>query len=409
MKPIIIGLLREEGRIPPDRRVALTPSQCHDIQKQYSYVKIWVQPSGSRCFEDHEYSAKGIILKEDLTNADILLGIKEVPIKNLIAAKTYLFFSHTLKKQPHNQKLLQEVIRQKIRLIDYECIVDENSNRLIAFGYYAGLVGAYNGILTYGKKYNLFSLKPAYLCKDFEELKAELKKVKLPPIKIVLTGGGRVATGAIDMFNHMRLVRVLAEDLVSKEYGYPVFAQLHSKDYHIHKKQQPFDRDDFHHAPENYKSTFLQYTKVTDLLIAGAFWHVKAPVLFTKDDIKAPDFRIKVIADVTCDINGSIPCTIKPSTITDPIYDYEPETGYAVSPLSDPNNITVMAVDNLPCELPRDASIYFGERMISNVLPYLLGDDKDQVIHRATISQDGKLTERFMYLQDYAHPDRLKS
>lgn len=402
MKTTVIGLIREEGRIPPDRRVALTPEQCQAIQKQFPNVEIWVQPSGSRCFEDHEYADRGIKLVEDLSQADILLGIKEVPVRNLIADKTYLFFSHTLKKQPHNQKLLQEILKKNIRLIDYECITDANANRLIAFGYYAGLVGAYNGVLTYGKKHNLFSLKPAYLCKDFEELTAEFKKVKLPPIKIVLTGGGRVATGAVDMFNHLGIRKVLSRDLLDLNYNEPVFAQLHSKDYHVHKKGLPFDRDDFHHAPQDYKSTFLKYTKVAELLIAGAFWHVDAPVLFTKDDTKAKDFKMRVIADVTCDINGSVPCTVRSSSIPDPIYDFEPQTGLAMPPFSDPKNITVMAVDNLPCELPRDASIYFGERMLNNVLPYLLGNDKDLVISRATITQQGKLTERFGYLREYA-------
>jgi saccharopine dehydrogenase (NAD+, L-lysine forming) len=402
MKQLVIGLIREEGRTPPDRRVALTPDQCLAVKEKFPSVDIWVQPSGSRCFEDHEYTEKGIEIKEDLSKADIIVGIKEVPIKNLIPGKTFLFFSHTLKKQAHNQKLLREVIAKNIRLIDYECITDAKGNRLIAFGYYAGLVGAYNGILTYGKKYKLFSLKPAYLCKDLDELRAEFKKIKLPPIKIVLTGGGRVAIGAIDMFTQMGIRRVLTQDFLAKNYEEPVFAQLHSKDYHEHKSGLPFDRDDFHYAPENYNSTFNQYAQVADLLVAGAFWHVKAPVLFTKEDTSNPQFKIKVIADVTCDINGSIPCTVKSSTIPDPIYDFDIKTYEAKEALSDINNITVMAVDNLPCELPRDASIYFGERMLQNVLPSLLVSDNEKVIERATITENGQLTKRFIYLSDYA-------
>ncbi|HTF81519.1 MAG TPA: NAD(P)-dependent oxidoreductase [Cytophagales bacterium] len=402
MKKTTIGLIREEGRIPPDRRVALTPEQCVLVQKQYPHVEILVQPSGSRCFDDDEYTDVGIKLAEDLSRCDILLGIKEVPVKNLIEGKTYLFFSHTLKMQPHNQRLLQEVLKRKIRLIDYECITDGNSNRLIAFGYYAGLVGAYNGILTYGQKYSLFSLKPAYLCKDLEELKSELKKVALPPIKIVLTGGGRVATGAVDMFNFIGIRKVLSQDLLSQTYHEPVFAQLHSKDYHVHKKGLPFDRDDFHHAPQHYKSTFSKFTKVADMLVAGAFWHIDAPVLFSRADMKSKDFKIKVVADITCDINGSIPCTVKPSTIPDPIYDYDPQTGHVLPPFTDLGYIAVMAVDNLPCELPRDASLYFGDRMIHNVLPHLLADDKEHVIRRSTIAAHGKLTEKFEYLKEYA-------
>lgn len=402
MKPLVIALIREEGRIPPDRRVALTPEQCVQIQKNYKNVKIRVQPSGSRCFDDIEYSSLGIEVKEDVSDADILIGIKEVPVQNLIANKTYLFFSHTLKKQPHNQELLATILEKNIKLIDYECIVDAQANRLIAFGYYAGLVGAYNGILTYGKKYNLFSLKPAYLCKDLDELYAECKKINLPPIKIVLTGGGRVATGAVDMFEKMGIQRVLAQDILNKNFKAPVFAQLHSKSYHKHKKGLPFDRDDFHHAPQNYESTFKEFTKIADMLVAGAFWHVDAPVLFTVDDMKSSDFKIKVIADITCDINGSIPCTVQSSSIPNPIYDFNPHTQKVEKPLVDKNNITVMAVDNLPCELPRNASVYFGERMLQNVLPYLVGKDTGNIISRATVTQNGELTTRFAYLQEYA-------
>ncbi|MFN8436637.1 MAG: NAD(P)-dependent oxidoreductase [Cytophagales bacterium] len=399
---LTIALIREEGRTPPDRRVALTPLQCKQIIENNLHVRIMVQPSGSRCFEDDEYTQLGIEVTENINEADIFIGIKEVPIQNLIENKTYMFFSHTLKKQAHNQKLLSSILDKNIRLIDYECIVDDQSNRLIAFGYYAGLVGAYNGILTYGRKFNLFSLKPAYLCKDLEELKSEFKKIKLPPIKIVLTGGGRVATGVIDMFEMMGIKKVLAKDILTENYSEPVYAQLHSKTYHKHKLGLPFDRDDFHHAPQNYESTFAPYFKVADLLVAGAFWHMNAPVLFTNEDVKKNDFNIKVIADITCDINGSIPCTVRSSTIPDPIYDYNPLSEQVELPFVNKSNITVMAVDNLPCELPRDASTYFGERMMQNVLPYLTNTETSSVINRATITLNGKLTDRFNYLSDYA-------
>ncbi len=396
-----IGILREEGRNPPDKRTPLTPNDCQNLISTYNNVQVVVQPSTTRCFTDQEYLLHKISLQEDLADCDILLGIKEVPIELLMANKTYLFFSHTLKKQVHNRKLLQTILQKKIRLIDYECIVDDKGNRLIAFGFFAGVIGAYNGIKTYGNRFNLFELKPAYLCHNLNELEREFSKVKLPAIKVIVTGGGRVANGAIEVLNKMGIKQVTPSDFIAEDYDRAVYTQLNSSDYNKQLNSNLFDRDDFHHNPQNYVSTFLPYAHQADLLIAGAFWHPLAPKLFTKEDMIHPDFAIQIVADITCDIGGSIPCTVKASTINDPIYDYDPNNGTIHPPFSDKSHITVMAVDNLPCELPRDASAYFGERMITNVMPHLLNNTTDKIVSRATITYEGKLTPRFSYLQDF--------
>ncbi len=402
METIRLGIIKE-GKTPPDKRVPFSPLQVVEIEQRYPHVKVVVQESPIRAFTDDEYREKGIEVASDVSDCDILMGIKEVPISNLVPKKTYLFFSHTTKKQPYNKKLIQAILEKKIRLVDYEALKDKLNNRLVAFGRFAGIVGAYNGLLTYGRRYNLFSLRKASECFDINDLKIELRKVKLPPIKIILTGGGRVAKGAMETLDTVGIRKVNPKDFLSNTFDEAVYVQLSSADYHARKEGGQFNREEFHQNPQHYKSTFLQFAKVADLLIAGAFWNPTAPVLFTREEMTQPDFKLKIIADVTCDIEGSIPATKRPSTIVDPIYDYNPVTDQVELPMSNPDLVTVMAVDNLPCELPRSASEEFGRDLIDKILPALVIADKDGVIKRGSITKGGKLTEHFLYLSDYAY------
>lgn len=403
METIRLGIIKE-GKTPPDKRVPFSPIQCVEIEQRYPHVKVVVQSSEIRAFKDEEYRELGIEVVTDVSDCEILMGIKEVPISDLIPKKTYLFFSHTTKKQPYNRKLLQEVLNKKIRLVDYEALKDKLNNRLVAFGRFAGIVGAYNGLLTYGKKHNLFSIRKASECFDINDLKIELRKVILPPIKIILTGGGRVAKGAMETLDSAGIRKVSPKDFLSNTFNESVYVQLGSADYHVRKQGGLFNREEFHKNPDLYDSTFFQYACVADLLIAGAFWNPNAPVLFTREQMQNPNFKLKVIADVTCDIEGSIPSTKRASTIIDPIYDYDPKTDAVEPPLKNPSLVTVMAVDNLPCELPRSASEEFGRDLIDKILPALVISDKDGVIKRASITKNGKLTETFEYLTDYAYP-----
>jgi len=399
MKSIKIGLIRE-GKIPPDKRVAFTPLQAQEIEQRYPTVKIIVEPSEIRCYKESEYQAVGTSIG-DVSECDILMGIKEVPIKNLIEKKTYLFFSHTMKKQPYNRGLLQEAIRKKLRLIDYEALKDVQGNRLVAFGRFAGIVGAYNGLWVYGNRFKKYSLRRAFECFDINDLKLEIRKVKLPPIKIILTGAGRVAKGSMETLDTAGIRKINPNDFLTQAFKEPVYVQLSSADYHIRKDGGNFNREEFHLHPERYKSDFARFTKVGDILMAGAFWNPKAPVLFTREDMTDPQFKIKIVADITCDINGSVPCTKKASSIPDPIYDYDPATDSTQPALSNQNFITVMAVDNLPCELPRSASEEFGRDLIDKILRPLLTEDIGGIIERGTIAKNGSLTDTFSYLQDY--------
>ncbi|MBL7839184.1 MAG: alanine dehydrogenase [Cyclobacteriaceae bacterium] len=395
-----IGIIRE-GKNPPDKRVPFTPLQTEEIEQRFPHMKVTVQASSVRCFKDNEYREAGVQVNDTVANCDVLMGIKEVPVDQLIANKVYLFFSHTIKKQPYNRKLLQEVLKKKIRLIDYETLTDRLGNRMVAFGRFAGIVGAYNGLWTYGKRYGAFNLRRAFDCFDVNDLKLELRKVNLPPVKIILTGAGRVGKGAMETLDTAGIRKVSAQDFLTQTFNEPVYVQLGSGDYHVRKEGGHFNREEFHKHPERYGSDFLKFTKVADILMAGAFWNPKAPVLFTRAEMQSPEFKIKVIADITCDIDGSIPSTKKASTIADPVYDYNASADSVEKPFSSEKFVTVMAVDNLPCELPRSASEEFGRDLIDKILPLFLNDDPDAILQRATIAKGGELTDTFMYLSDY--------
>jgi len=395
-----IGIIRE-GKVSVDRRVPFTPNQVKMIKHRYPQVEIFVQSSESRCYSDKEYAESGVEVVEQVDHCDILFGVKEVPIADLIEQKTYFFFSHTIKEQAYNRLLLKAILEKKIRLIDYETITDQTGRRVVAFGRYAGIVGAYNAIYTYGNRYNLFNIRRAYECFDLNDLKTEFQKVSLPPIKIALTGGGRVAKGAMEVLMGMKIRHVSPAQYLKEWFQEPVFTQLNSRNYHFHKAGNDFSRSEFFKNPENYRADFLKYACVTDLLIAATYWDPNAAVLFTRHDMLKNDFSIKVIADITCDIEGSIPSTKKASTIQDPVYDYNPSDDVIAPAFSDEANVSVMAIDNLPGELPRNASVDFGRDLYNYVIPALLEQDNDQVIDDATIAKDGKLTPRFSYLRYY--------
>lgn len=394
-----VGILRET-KIPPDRRVAVTPSLAFEMKKKFPDVELKVQNSDLRCFSDKEYIKSGVMVENDISGCNIFIGVKEVHIPALVHGKTYLFFSHTAKKQSYNRDLLQEIIRKKITLIDYEYLTDKNNLRLVAFGHWAGIVGAYNGLRAWGERYDTFHLKPAHECHDMMEMLNELQKADLPAIKILITGGGRVAYGALEALAPLNLRDISPEEFLTVTYNEPVFCRIDPDHYVRRKDGRTFDLQHFFKHPAGYKSTFRPFTKVTDLLILCHFWDPESPMFMTKDEMRSDGFNIKVIADVSCDIDGPVPSTIRVSTIAEPFYGYNPLTNEESEPF-DKKSITVMAVDNLPGELPRDASEEFGKTVMDKILPSLLGDDKKGIIERATIAKDGKLTKKFAYLQNY--------
>jgi saccharopine dehydrogenase (NAD+, L-lysine forming) len=396
-----VGILRE-SKNPPDRRVPLTPPQIVALEEMYPDVEFFVQPSDTRCYSDEEYDYLDIPLREDMKYCEILLGVKEVDKRLFIPGKTYMFFAHVAKKQPHNREMFREMIRNRIRLIDYEYLTTEEGQRVVAFGRHAGIVGAYNGLRARGINTNRFKLKPAYQCRDLDEMWAGLRLIDIKPgIKVLVTGDGRVAHGAMETLNICNFVQVTPEEFLAKEFDVPVVCQIGPDRYTNHKMGKPFNFRHFTRHPEEYESSFLPYTKFTDVLIACHFWDPRSPNFFTKEDMKKHDFRISVIADISCDINGPLPSTLRASTIADPFYDYNPYLETEEPAFSRPSNITIMAVDNLPGELPRDASLDFGRMLMNSVLDDILTRTESPMIERATLIKDGRLMPEYSYLEDY--------
>lgn len=395
-----IGIIREE-KLPHDKRVPFTPAQCRQLLDENPGLEILVQPSPYRCYEDSEYQSAGIILQEDLGACDLLMGIKEVPPDKLLDNRSYMFFSHTIKRQEHNKPLIRALLNKGVRMIDYECLVDSEGRRVIGFGRYAGIVGAYNGLMGYGRKYGLFSLEPADMLNSKSRMFDGLRSTGLPNIKIIITGGGRVANGAEETMGVMNIRKVTPYEFLNYSFREPVYVQLHSHDYYAHKDGKPFSRHEFYQSPDQFESHFGEFTKVCDLLIHCAYWDPRAPKLFSIKEMKDPRFRISVIADVTCDINGSIPSTVRTTTIEDKFYGYNPLTEEIMKPFLS-GNITVMAIDNLPCELPRDASEGFGKHLMERVIPEIVSGKHSELLQRATICEKGELTVGFRYLADYA-------
>ncbi|RYY86220.1 MAG: alanine dehydrogenase [Chitinophagaceae bacterium] len=395
---ITIGLIRE-GKTPADNRVALTPSQCKSIEKKHPGVRVKVQSAPGRCFSDAEYRRAGIEVVTDLVDADVLLGIKEVPVEQLVAGKTYLFFSHTKKKQPHNRKLLQTILEKKIRLIDYECLLHDDGQRIIGFGFFAGIVGAHNGMMVYGHRTGTYNLGRVHEHRSFRKLMHTYFGLHLPNVKVVVTGSGRVAHGALEIMNLMQIREVEKEEFLERDFSYPVYVHLKGSDLYHRADGGNYSRGDFHAHPAQYASSFGPYTKAADILMNGVYWDNDVPRLFEENDVRQPGFRIQVIADVTDDTGGSVPINLGDQTIEDPVYGVDKKTLQKTAPYL-PSSIDVMAVGNLPNELPRDASRYFGEQLLKFVLPDLLKGGSS-VISRATMAEGGNLSEGYAYLEGY--------
>jgi saccharopine dehydrogenase (NAD+, L-lysine-forming) len=398
---IRIGILRET-RNPPDRRVPLTPPQIVALEESYPEVQFFIQPSDFRCYSNEEYEYLNIPLREDLRDCDILMGVKEVDKRTFIPGKTYLFFAHIAKKQSHNLDMFRAMVENKLDLIDFEYLTTDRGQRVVAFGRHAGIVGAYNGLRARGIKTNRFKLKAAYQCHDLEEMWAGLRLIDLNPgLKMLVTGEGRVSMGAMETLSIANVVQVSPEEYLNREFEVPVFCRIGPQHYSRHVSGKEFSFDHFRMHPEEYKSAFFQYAKVTDILITGHYWDPRSPVFFTREDMRNPEFRISVIADISCDVRGPIPSTLRATTIADPFYGYNPWLETEEPAFTSLKNITTMSIDNLPGELPRDASHSFGIMLMENVLHDLFTGAESSMIKRARILSEGKLTANFEYLNDY--------
>jgi saccharopine dehydrogenase (NAD+, L-lysine forming) len=393
-----IGLIRE-GKIPLDNRVALTPAQCKWLHLNFDDVQVVAQHADNRCYTDAEYERAGVQIKEDMVDCNLLLGIKEVPVDMLLEGKTYMFFSHTKKMQPANQKLFKAILEKKITLIDYECLEHEDGTRIIGFGFFAGIVGAHNGMMAYGNRTGAFKLQRVGSVNSFQKLIHTYFGLKLPNIKIAVTGTGRVAHGVLEIMNLMGIHEVEPDEYLENNFTYPAYVHLKGSDLYAHKETGKYNRNDFHANPQQYNCLFTDYISSTDILINGIYWEKNIARLFEMADMKKENFKIQTIADITDDFKGSVPCNLGDNTIDDPVYGVDKTSFEKTAPYL-PNSVDVMAVGNLPNELSRDASRYFGEQLIKHVLDDIrLGGSK--LIEHATMVNAGKLNEPYLYLKDY--------
>ncbi|MBF8148265.1 alanine dehydrogenase [Winogradskyella sp. F6397] len=392
----------KERKNPPDRRVVFSPEHLAEARAQFPKANFIVESSDIRIFPDEAYSTLGFEVLDDVSHADVMIGVKEVPIENLIPNKKYFYFSHTIKEQPYNRKLLVAMLEKNIEMYDHETIVKKSNARLIGFGRYAGLVGAYNGFRALGLRDGLFELPKVETLADLNEVKAELDKITIPNIKILLSGTGKVAYGAKEILDHLGIKQISDALYLTSQFTEPVYVMADVMEYAKRTDGKVGDKFKFYKDPSGYESNFMPYAKETDYFIAGHFYGNNAPYLFTREDAKHPDFKINLVADISCDIDGPVASTIRPSTIADPFYGYDPNTEKEVA-YDAKGAITVMAVDNLPCELPKDASEGFGETFLEHVIPAFFNNDERDILKRAKITENGELTKRFSYLRDYVN------
>ena len=401
MAVIKVGILKE-SKIPPDKRVPFTPIQCKNLITQYPNLSLVVQKSPIRCFDDEEYAELGIPLVNDVSDCDVLFGVKEVVKSELLENKTYFYFSHTIKEQSYNRALLQTMIAKGISMVDYESLTHANSRRNPRFWSLCWGSGLLQWFFSLWKKNKAIFLKAANLCHNRLELEQELQKVDLPAVKIIVSGNGRVGQGAIEIIKQLNIKEVSKEEFVSQSFDEAVYVHLDFYDYNERIDGSTFSNKDFFSNPEWFQSSFMNFASCADIFIAGHYYGKGSPYLFTREDAKSSDFKIRTIADISCDIDGPVASTIRPSTIAEPIYGYNPHTE-SEDVFDKDDVITVMAVDNLPCELPKDASEDFGNALIQHVFPCLLGEDSEQIIARATICENGDLTANYEYLREYVN------
>ncbi len=401
MSTLKIGIIAERKN-PPDTRVAITPAVARKIIDNYPYMEILVEPSDNRCFSDEEYEKEGIKLSTDMANCDVLIGVKEVPINQLISNKTYFFFSHTIKEQVYNRDLLKALVKKNIKMIDYEVLTDTRNSRVIAFGKFAGMVGAHNAVYTYQQRMKKALLKRMKDYTSYSEAKSHYNTISPENIRIVLTGTGRVGHGAALVLEDMGYRKVGVEEFLNNKNQKSVFVQLGCQDYVKRISDNGFSKSEFFENPKLYKSDFKKYLDSCDVFVNGVYWDNEAPTFFDLTDMDKPYFNIQVIADITCDIApiSSVPSTIRPSTIEDPIYGFDPKTN-SESAAFDLNNIDVMAIDNLPNELPRDASESFAHQFYTHVMEELDNIDNSIMLANATVTERGDLGMAFEYLRDF--------
>ncbi len=429
----LIGIRRED-KSKWEARAPLTPADVHRLSTAHG-LEFQVQTSPVRRFRDEEYTAAGAEVTADLRACAVVLGVKEIPVRHLEPQKTYVFFSHTIKHQPANMPMLRRLAELGCTLIDYEKIVDDKNRRLVFFGRYAGLAGMIDALWALGRRWQheghntpLLQVRRAYEYQDLEHAKREiaaigeeLRRSGLPPgtgpLVIGFTGYGNVSQGAQEIANLLPMRAVAPDELgaiapTARECYLAVFREEHMVELTgPGAARAAFDLQDYYQHPEKYRAKFFPALRHLTVMVNCIYWEPKYPRLVTCAQLRelwsAPQPpRLRVIADITCDIDGSVECTVKPTEPGEPTFVYEPATGQIRDGLLGDGPV-ILAVDILPCELPVDASAYFGQSLSPFIAALAQADLSRPLaesglppeLQRATILQRGKLTPPYQHLE----------
>lgn len=432
---INIGI-RHEDKYLMEKRAPITPYHAARLIKEQQ-LEIFVEKSDKRIFKENEYIEAGAQMVDHLKNCKVIFGVKEIPESYFEEGKTYIFFSHVIKGQEYNMPMLKRMKELKCNLIDYERIIDDQNKRLIFFGRYAGLAGMINTLWAVGLRLKYFGIETPFLQLkqthhyfSLSEAKQALSIVgqeiaekglpkELTPFTIGFTGYGNVSKGAQEMASYLPIKEVTPEELLQlrQRDNIPqnILYKIIFEERHLSKPIQadyPFDLQDYYKNPQNYQSQFEQYVPHLSILMNCMYWDERYPKLLTKKYLKElfTDKKPKLlgVGDVTCDVNGSVECTVKSTAIEDPIYVYNPLTK-DIEMGCEGSGLLNMAVDILPSELPRDASYEFGNALLYFIKPIAVADynlefeelDLPKAIKRAVILHKGRLTPPYEYLREY--------
>ena len=385
--------IRREDKSPWERRVPLTPDHVAALIRDHG-IHCTVQPSPIRVFENEDYVSAGATVSENLESCPVVLAVKEIPTALLRPETTYLFFSHTIKGQSHNMPMLRRLLELRCQLIDYERIVDETGRRLVFFGRFAGLAGMIDTLWTLGQRLArqgvdtaLSTLEPAHAYPDLDAARQAVQAAGqqfqsdglpagLPPLVFGFAGYGNVSLGAQEIFDLLPHETLTPEE-VAGGVTRGILVKTVFKEEHLAEPVdpgKPFQLQDYYDRPEGYRSQFDRFLPHLDVLVNCIYWEPKYPRLITRTGLqqlaRSPDgLRLKVVGDITCDVEGSVEVTVKATGQDDPVYTFDPRADTFQDGIHAPG-VSILAVDNLPCELPRDASRAFGD-MLLPLLPAL--------------------------------------
>jgi len=433
--PFTIGI-RAEDKNDWERRAPLTPDHVRELLAGGD-LEIVVEPSARRAFTVDAYLDAGARVEEDLDDCDLVLGVKEVPIGKLLPGRPHLFFSHVVKRQTYNRPLLRALLDRGATLVDYERIVDARGRRLIFFGRHAGYAGMIDTLWAFGKRLAeegavtpLEGLRPAHRYASLEQALTEIAAIgeavrrsglgaEMRPVVFGFTGSGNVTHGALEVFDRLPTAEISPEEVVElsedrSRLRNVFYRCVFGRGHRMRRRADGgFDPTEATTRPDLYESSFEPYLRHLTGLVHGAYWEAPQPPLVSREALRrlfAGEERpkLRVIGDISCDVDGGVEATVRATTPGDPVYTFDPESGDAPSGVSGPG-VVVMAVDNLPCELPREASQHFGDSLTRFVGALARCDwsrpfeelGLPAEIARAVVCHRGRLAPDYRYLADW--------